>query len=180
MFGRLLDGALENVHANSGMTLAEGAVASHDGAIDAAETYEVAGTAGVGRVAPVKITSSANPVPEEAPAGPGAAPDSAGRPLSHERGAAMRRRAAYEQGRHGRDRPRDQGDTQEHDGPGKAGQQADVEDATGHTMRVEIEGCRSPLERILGDEVRSKNPRCVEHEIRLKLTIYNDVIDRTV
>ena len=50
----------------------------------------------------------------------------------------------------------------------------------GHTMRVEIEGHCSPLERIFGDEVRSKNPRCVEHEIRLKAAICNDVIDRTV
>ena len=42
MLGRLLDGALANVSANPGMTLAEGAVAAYDGAVDAAETYEIA------------------------------------------------------------------------------------------------------------------------------------------
>ena len=48
---------------------------------------------------------------------------------------------------------------------------------SGYTLRVGIEGYFSSLKRIFGDGVRSKNPHCVEHEIRLKVAIYNDMID---
>ena len=44
-------------------------------------------------------------------------------------------------------------------------------------MRVGIEGYYSSFERIFGDEVRSRNPCCAEHEIRLKVANYNDMID---
>ena len=46
-----------------------------------------------------------------------------------------------------------------------------------YTMRVGIAGHYSSLKRMFGDEVRSKNARCAEHEIRLKVAIYNDMID---
>ena len=71
------------------MTLAEGAVAAYDEAVDAAETHEMDERTGVGLVASVRITSSANPVPE------GPAADSPCRPQSRERSAAMRTRAVY-------------------------------------------------------------------------------------
>lgn len=80
-------------------------------------------------------------------------------------------------GRHGRDRPRVGGDTQEHDGPGKVGQQAVWRMQSGHALRVGIEGHSSSLEGIFGGGAGPKNPRCAEREIRLKAAICNDVID---
>ena len=76
--GKVLVGALKNIEENPNMTLAQGAVMAYDGAADSDKTYEIADKAGVGLLVPVRINSSADPVPDgpgegedgEAPAAP--------------------------------------------------------------------------------------------------------------
>ena len=105
----LLDGAVRNVSANPGMTLAQGAVAAYDGAVDAAESYEIADKVGVGLVVPVRINSSANPVPDEEVVGEGEPRSGAAEPRAAEsepRAAESEPRAAESEPRAAESEPR--------------------------------------------------------------------------